>query len=68
MGVATATGNDPPVTNEETFAKLGGGVTKGAIDDERRRKIEEPALNFETFEDVAALSEILSPLTRNPNA
>lgn len=65
--VAAAKGNDPPLTNEEIVEKF-RNITKGVIDDDRRRKIVELVLSLETCEDVATLNKIMSPLTRNPIA
>lgn len=65
--VAGAKGDDPPLTNEEILEKF-RHITQGVIDDERRRRIEDLVLNLETCEDVAQLSEIMSPETKSPIA
>lgn len=62
-----ARGNDPSLTNSEILDKF-RGITKGVLDDDRRRKIEGLVLNLEACEDVVALSEIMSPISTSPIA
>lgn len=57
----------PDLKNEEILGKW-GALTKGVIDDERRKKIENICLGLEDLEDVMELNDLLAGLAKNPIA
>ena len=56
---------DPELSNEKILQKW-RALTKGAIDDGRRKKTDRLCLEIKELDDVLALNCLMSGVTKNP--